>query len=219
MNGFVKRGGKVIKTVLSSLLVYFLTVGCHAGSEGASSGTLPTTPPDGSQTTNSSTTAPPTTTTTTTTAPSLSFVERLSGDWILQSWTETGGPTTLYIEVSKGALTATEAGQVDWRLEIDEHGEQNRPQPAIHCGGQTTLAGRVEGVPGGARNSEVDWTGDLRSINYSSTGEDRIGRALCGWATIGTRAPYAVTMDRPETAPAIVMEMANKYGTFRWRRA
>ena len=208
MNGLVKWGGAIVATVLASLLVHWLTIGGPTTSPEAST-PLTTTWPDGGPTTNSSTATPPTTTTTTTT-PSRSFAERLRGSWTLQSRTEAGGPTTLNIEVSKGALTATKAGQVDWQLDIDERGEQHRPQPAIHCGGQATLAGQVEGMPGSVRNSEVDWTSDLTSTNHSSTGEDRIGRALCGWATIGTRAPYMVTMDGPETAPATVMEMANQ---------
>jgi len=218
MNGFVKWGGGIVAAVLSGVLIYWLTVGLVGPDEPGPvvNTTVTAARPDTDPTTKTTTTKPPTTSRS---SPPLSFVDRLRGNWTLESWTEAGGPTTLYIEVSNGTLTATGAGQVDWRLDIDERGENHQPQPAIKCGGQTTLAGGIEGLPGGVRNSEINWTSDLRSIDHSSTGEGWIWRALCGWATIGTRAPYRVTLAGPETVPATTMEMANQYGTFRWRRA
>jgi hypothetical protein len=42
--------------------------------------------------------------------------------------------------------------------------------------------------------------------------------AMCGWATIGTRQPFAVVLDGPVTQPSSSMEMANEDGTFRWSR-
>jgi hypothetical protein len=210
MKQVVSWAAGVLAAVLAGVLVYWLTEGLRdpPGPVGATA-----QPTDGATIITEPPTEPPT-------GPPdpLSFVERVRGEWRLESWTEAGGPTTLYIDVSNGTLTITDAGQADWRLDIDERGEDNRPQPAIKCGGQTTLAGGIEGVPGGPRNSSIDWTSDLRSIDHSTTGEGWIWRALCGWATIGTRAPYQVSLDGPETAPAPRMEMANQYGTFRWTR-
>jgi hypothetical protein len=155
--------------------------------------------------------------------PDLTFLERVAGTWTLDSWTEAGGPTTLYIEVLNGTMTINRGDEPDpgvasWRMDIQERAEPTTPQPGILCGGITTLAGMIEGVPGGDRNTEFDWTADLHSIDHSATGEGWIWRALCGWATIGTRAPYTVTLDTGSTSPATRMEMTNEYGTFRWRR-
>ncbi len=213
MKEVAKWSAGVLAAVLAGLLVYWLTVGLGGGGEpgpvnttiAADPTTMPTTDPAGGSPTEPQ--------------RPLSFVEKVRGNWKLESWTEAGGPITLYIEASNGTLTVAEDGQVDWRMDIDERGENNQPQPAIKCGGQTTLAGAIEGVPGGPRNSEINWTSDLQSVDHSSTGEDWIWRALCGWATIGTRAPYKVTLDGVATAPATMMEMANQYGTFRWSRA
>jgi hypothetical protein len=155
--------------------------------------------------------------------PVLGFLERVAGGWTLESWTEAGGAVTLYIEVLNGTMTINPADQPDpgvasWRMDIQERAEPTTPQPAILCGGTTTLGGMIEGVPGGDRNGSFNWTADLQSIDHSTTGEGWIWRALCGWATIGTRAPFAVTLDGDPTLPANRMEMTNEYGTFRWSR-
>lgn len=153
----------------------------------------------------------------------LSFLGRVAGSWTLQSWTEASGPVTLYIEVLNGEMeiggigSATE-GQADWRMDIQERNEPTSPQPEIRCGGQTTLAGMIEGVPGGDRNAEINWTADLRSINGSETGEKLIFRALCGWSIIGDPAPFTVTLEGDPTQPATRMEMTNEEGTYRWTR-
>jgi hypothetical protein len=154
----------------------------------------------------------------------LEFGERVAGTWTLNSWTEAAGPITLYMDVLNGTMTINgpadpEPGIVSWRMDIQERGELTSPQPAIKCGGQTTLAGMIEGVPGGGRNVEYDWTSDLHSIDHSSTGEGWIWRAMCGWSTIGERAPFAVQPAPADaTVPATQMEMTNQYGTFRWSR-
>jgi hypothetical protein len=155
--------------------------------------------------------------------PALTFLERVAGDWTLGSWTEAGGPVVLGIDVLNGTMTITgpggaEAGTASWRMDIQESGEPTTPQPAILCGGQTSISGMIEGVPGGGTNAEINWTGDLQSINRSTTGEDLITMALCGWATIGTRAPFTVTLDGQPSQVATQMEMTNDRGTFRWLR-
>lgn len=201
----------VVAAVISGVLIYWLTTGWFGGD--AADRTLPS--PTNQSTNGNHATSPGTTTQ----PPSeLSFLERVKGDWAMQSWTEAGGPVTLYIDVWDGTLTVTDQGMVDWQMKLDDKGEKHTPQPAIKCGGQTTLGGGIEGVPGGGRNAEINWTSDLQSANYSTTGEDRITRALCGWATIGTRAPFTVTLAGPNSAPAAAMEMTNQYGTFRWTR-
>src|SRR5690606_23355902 len=48
----------------------------------------------------------------------VSVMERLAGEWLLESWAEAGGPVTLYIEAREGNLTITGDGDADWRLEI-----------------------------------------------------------------------------------------------------
>ncbi len=149
--------------------------------------------------------------------PELSFQERVAGAWQVQSWTEAGGPVTLNIQVKQGTMTVG-GSDADWRLDIDERGEDNKPQPAIKCGARVTLDGKIEGQPGGDRNGTFDWTSDLDSVNHSSTGEGWIFRALCGWTTIGGRYPYAVTLGGNATAPATQMEMSNEWGTFVWVR-
>jgi hypothetical protein len=141
----------------------------------------------------------------------------------LDSWTEAGGPVTLGIEVLAGQLTINAADDADsgvasWRMDIQEQNEPTVPQPGILCGGQATLSSMIEGVPGGDANGSFDWTADMMSIDHSTTGEGFIWRAMCGWATIGTRAPFIVTLDGDPAQPATRMEMANEYGTFRWSR-
>jgi len=212
MNGVGKWIAGVLAAVLSGVVIYWLTTGLSGGDnqhpEGNGQTSTSNQTPNGNQT--SPVESP---------AQELSFLDRIKGDWTMQSWTEAGGPVTLYIDVWDGTLTASDNGQVDWQMKLDDKGETHTPQAAIKCGGQATLAGGIEGVPGGGRNAEIDWTSDLQSANYSTTGEDRITRALCGWATIGTRAPFTVTLAGPNTAPATAMEMKNDYGTFRWSRS
>lgn len=192
----------LIVTVVGGVTVFWLTEGrSQPPTGGGSGGSSPTGEPQ------NATTNPP---------QPLSLVERLAGEWLLVSWAEAGGPVTLYIEARAGNLTITENGEADWRLDIDEVGETHQPQPAIACVGRLNLGGQIEPVP---RAEEIDWTADLRSANFSSTGEDRIKRALCGWATIGTRAPYDITTDGDETRPADTFEMRNEYGRFVWQRA
>lgn len=209
MKQVVSWAAGILAAVIAGVLVFWLTEGGRGEREpdNVAATDSPTQPSSGQ----------PNGATTEASQP-LSFLERVTGQWELQSWTEAPGPITLYIEVSNGSMTIDDDGQADWRMDLDERGEDNVPQPAIKCGGQATIAGMIEGVPGAGRNKEIDWTSDLHSANHSSTGEDWITRALCGWATIGTRAPYTVTLDGPSTAPASRMEMANEYGTFRWTR-
>lgn len=156
-------------------------------------------------------------------ARQLEFLERVAGAWTFDSWTEAGSPITLNIELLNGTMTINgpgdpESGQADWRVDIQSRGQPTTPQPAIRCGGQTTLSGMIEGVPGGGRNEEIFWTADLRSIDHGTTGENWITRALCGWNVIGERAPFNVALAGDTTNPATNMEMANQYGTFRWSR-
>jgi hypothetical protein len=150
--------------------------------------------------------------------PPLAFLNRLQGDWNLQSWTEAPGPTTLYLDVRGGTMTVSGSGAADWRLGFDERGESHNPQPAIKCGGQASDAAMITGQPGGDRNSSIDWTADLESVDHSSTGEGFIWRAMCGWTTIGGQYPFAVTLQGDPTQPATVMQMSNQYGTFVWQR-
>lgn len=150
--------------------------------------------------------------------PPLAFLNRLQGDWNLQSWTEATGPTTLYLDVRGGTMTVGGSGATDWRLNFDERGESHNPQPAIKCGGQASDAATITGQPGGDRNSSIDWTADLESVDHSSTGEGFIWRAMCGWTTLGGQYPFAVTLQGDPTQPATVMQMSNQYGTFVWHR-
>lgn len=149
----------------------------------------------------------------------LSFTERISGGWTLVAWTEAGSPVTLGIEALRGTMTVEEDGHTTWRVDIQPVNQPSTPQPAIKCGGRTTLDGHIEGIPGGKDNEQIDWTSTLNSINRSSTGDDYIFRALCGWAVIGTRAPFTATLDGEDSTPATRMEMRNEYGTFRWARS
>jgi hypothetical protein len=202
----------IISGIIVGIAVYWGTVGLpfltKSDDEGSSQET-----PDGGQTTGPGQTEDPETP-----GPVLSFQERVAGQWQVQSWTEAGGPVTLYIEVESGTMTVS-GGDADWRLDIDQRGEDNSPQPGIKCGARATLDGKIEGQPGGDRNAEIDWTSDLRSVDHSTTGEDWIWRALCGWTTIGGRYPYEVTLAGDATAPATQMEMSNQWGTFVWVRS
>jgi hypothetical protein len=150
--------------------------------------------------------------------PPLPFLNRLAGDWHLQSWTEAAGPTTLYLDVRDGTMTVSGSGTADWRLDFDERGESHNPQPAIKCGGQANSGATIDAQPGGSRNSAIDWTTDLDSVDHSSTGEGFIWRAMCGWTLIGGQYPFAITLQGDPTQPATVMQMSNMYGTFVWQR-
>jgi hypothetical protein len=172
--------------------------------------------------TNGPTTGQPPTTTTPpppTSAPAeLSFVDRVAGTWTLKSWTEKAGPVTLYIQAERGTLTVKPDRDVDWRLDIDERAENNTPQPAIACGGRLNLSNRIEPVRGGDRNSDINWTADLQSVDRSSTGQNHVRRALCGWTNDGHDYPYTVKIDGASTQKAKNMELTNAYGTFIWTR-
>jgi hypothetical protein len=202
----------IVSGIIVGVAVYWGTVGLPFLTGGGSSESSQETP-DGGETPDPGQSEDPQQTP----GPELSFQERLAGEWQLESWTEAGGPVTLYIQAERGTLTAS-GDDVDWRLDIDERGEDNQPQPAIKCGARATLGGSIEGQPGGGRNAEINWTSDLRSVNHSTTGEDWITRALCGWTTIGGRFPYTVTLGGDATAPATQMEMSNQWGTFVWVR-
>lgn len=157
--------------------------------------------------------------TATATLQPLTFLERVAGEWTLQSWTEQGGPVTLGIQVLNGTMSINESdGQAAWRMDIQESGEPTTPQPGIRCGGQATLSAMIEGIPGGDKNGSIDWTADLRSIGHSSTGEGFIWLPMCGWATIGTRHPFDIGLEGAPTQSASRIEMSNEDGTFRWSR-
>jgi hypothetical protein len=209
----------LLAAVLTGVLVYWFTVGFQQpldrGQSTVDAGS-PTTPASTPTTpVQTPTTQPPPTTR----RPTLAFLDRVKGKWSLQSWTEAGGPTTLGIEVLRGTLVISDRAQADWQMDIQQVNRPTTPQPSIFCGGQVTLSGKIEGVPGGTRNGAKGWTTDLSSIDHATTGEGWIWRALCGWAVIGTRAPYSTTIDGSPSVAATRMEMANEYGTLRWVRA
>jgi hypothetical protein len=194
----------IVGTVVAGLIVYQLT-SCSNGGE----------VPDPQEQASGQSATP--------SRPQLRFLERVTGDdWVLVSWTEAGGPITLGLEVLDGGLEISAAdGTAVWRMDIQPVNQPASPQPAIQCAGRTTLSAMIEGVPGGGEggNMSIDWTAQLDSINQSTTGEDWIRRTLCGWATIGTRSPFAVVLEPgDDTLPADRMEMTNEYGSLRWSR-
>jgi hypothetical protein len=136
----------------------------------------------------------------------------------MQYWIEAGGPTSLHIDVLRGTLAVAGDGQTSWRLDIQQHANPTSPQPAIKCGGQLSLIGKIDGVPGYQQNASINWTSGLDSIDYGSAGDGQIWRALCGWTVTGTRSPFAIALDSQATEIANQLEMTNQYGTFSWRR-
>jgi hypothetical protein len=236
MKAFGKWAGGLVAAVLAGVLVYWLTVGLSspggAGSlaganepstaakttttGGPPTGTPPTgTPPTGTPPTGTPSTGTPSTTE----AKVLTYWERLQGNWTLQYWNEAGGSTSLHIDVLRGTLAVGSDGQTSWRLDIQQHAQPTSPQPAIKCGGQVSLAGKIDGVPGDQLNASINWTSGLDAIDYGSAGDGQIWRALCGWTVTGTRAPFAITLDTQATQVAGQLEMSNQYGTFSWHRA
>ena len=202
----------IISGIIVGVAVYWGTVGLPFLTRSDDKGSSQETP-DGGHSTGPGQTEDPQQTK----GPELSFQERLAGQWQVQSWTEAGGPVTLYIDVEQGTMTVS-GSDVDWRLDIDERGEDNSPQPGIKCGARATLAGKIEPQRGAPRNGTFDWTSDLRSVDHSSTGEGWIWRAMCGWTQVAGDFPFTVTLGGDPTEPATQMEMSNQWGTFVWAR-
>lgn len=147
-------------------------------------------------------------------APSdLSFLQIVAGEWRLESWTETPSSTTLYLAVLAGELSIESTGSASWSMDIQEVNELATPQPGLRCGGELRFSTtQIEGVPGGDRNEQIDWTPDMSSIS------ENILLALCGWNSAGEHHPFDLSFEASPGEPALFLEMRNSKGTFVWTR-
>lgn len=207
MEGILKGLGAIIVTVIGGLAVWWLTA--SPDSPIGPKNVPQSNPPSVAPTSIPETAAP--------TAEPQSFSERLAGDYELDSWNRAQEPIDLAVGVKDGTLQIDLAGNADWDLSIwDRAANPGTPDVApsrITCGGRVSSeAQQIIWVPGGDRNSAIDWEPRLDGL-YTE-----VFTTLCGGQSSGTSAPFGLSLDEQSNGN-VFLEMSNSEGTFRWVKA
>ena len=148
--------------------------------------------------------------------PPPTFVEKLSGTFTLQDWSEATRPITMGVSVDRGKLRIDKSQDANGELSIWDSALHPQGPPAdnrsrIRCGRSVSRATEELGwVSGGQRNVAVDWVRGIDSV------WDMVWPAFCG-GRLQTSAPFRLHFEQPSSGPA-TLEMTNSEGQFVWSK-
>ena len=159
-----------------------------------------------------------------------SFVERLQGQWMLDTWQERPGDVTTGFHPLSGSLHVDAVGHAYWDLELDDAGPTPAVTPGLRCPGVVDAAtetlgawiGHLDVDGNDVIGTERDWTSNLQSLR----GDAYV--AYCGAAPPGSqlfvydtdRSDYQLTITTAaDAAKTPLLTMRNAAGTFTWKKA
>ncbi len=143
--------------------------------------------------------------------PTLTFLEKLNGQYTLRAWNEANRPVTMGVRVDRGELRIDPSGNADWELTIWDSGlHPQGPPPAnrsrIKCGGSVISSSQeLRWVLGAQRNVAVDWAGGIESVR------DMVWLAFCG-GHVQASAPFNLHYEQA------TLEMTNSEGVYFWEK-
>ena len=150
------------------------------------------------------------------TAPTLTFLEKVAGEYTLSSWQQANSPMILGVSVEQGSLRIDSSGNADWQLKIWDSllhpiGPPSGNKSGIKCGGSVMSSSQtLRWVSGGQRNSAIDWVRGIESKR------NKVWLAFCG-GNVQESALFRLFYQKSSTGKA-TLAMNNSKGYFVWQK-
>ncbi len=140
-----------------------------------------------------------------------SFLEKITGNYVLISWTEARSPITLGFEVQEGSLSI-DGIDAKWNVLLQQRYSSNPGQVKMTARGRVLIQDqKLEGVTGGKDNS-TDYLDD----RWGQVSSD-IELAVRGWDSAVSPDPFTISTNTDSNGTTL-LQMRNSRGTFTWRK-
>ncbi len=141
-----------------------------------------------------------------------SFLEKVSGSYVLASWVQAHRPVELGIEIPEGTLEVGTDGIMNWSVLLQQTYTANPGRVRMTARGRIQVGSqKVLGIQGGQYNNT-----QYLDNRWGQVSSDVV-LAIRGWSSGQPEDAFQMSIDEGGGG-SLLLQMSNSRGTFTWRK-